>query len=331
MDLVVFQPSIISLVAIIIMIATLIIAYVKKIMMTYALIIANLVVFFLSVIFRQDIIGDVINIGDFPGLGFRSMYLSLNYSPQIYTLFTSMFVHADVLHLIGNMLVFFFMGIAFEDRIGRKRFLVIYLVTGVIGSLTHAVLNLDPSVSAIPLVGASGAIFGILGAFAYAYPWDEVVMPIPIGIMFIMKVKVLYAAIIFSVMETVFVFLGTGQSNTAHFAHFGGLLSGVIIAAIILERRTEQVNRKGQRIYVDPNAQYGGRSRDIDYTALQKLAVTPRLRDELKQIKNETVPQVRDIWLDHFLDQTICPKCGKPLKHQSNKLLCEDKHFSLKY
>jgi hypothetical protein len=242
-----------------------------------------------------------------------------------------MFLHADILHLIGNMLVFFFMGIAFEDRIGWKRFLIIYLITGICGSLIHSILNLDPSVSSIPLVGASGAIFGILGAFAYAYPWDEVVMPIPIGIMFIMKIKVIYAAIIFAIMETVLVFLGSGQSNTAHYAHFGGLISGVIIAAILLERRTEQINTKGQHIYVDPNAQYGEKSRDINYTALQDLAVTPHLREELKQIKNETVPQVRDIWLNHFLDQTICPKCGKPLKHQSNKIHCEGNHFSIKY
>ena len=313
MDLVFFQPSIISIVAIAIMIATLILAYVKKIMMTYALIIANLIVFFLSVIFRQEIIGE---------LGFRPVYLSLEYSPQIYTLFTAMFLHADILHLIGNMLVFFFMGIAFEDRIGWKRFLIIYLITGICGSLIHSILNLDPSVSSIPLV---------LGAFAYAYPRDEVVMPIPIGIMFIMKIKVIYAAIIFAVMETVFVFLGGGQSNTAHYAHFGGLISGVIIAAILLERRTEQVNTKGQRIYVDPNTQYEGRPRDINYTTLQELAVTPSLREELKRIKNETVPQVRDIWLNHFLDQTICPKCGKPLKYQSNKIHCENNHFSLKY
>ena len=304
------------------MIGTLIVAYSKKIMMTYALIIANLVVFFLSMIFRQEIIGE---------LGFRPIFLSLEYSPQIYTLFTSMFLHADPLHLIGNMLVFFFMGIAFEDRIGWKRFLVIYLITGVIGSLTHAVLNLDPSVSAIPLVGASGAIFGILGAFAYSYPWDEVVMPIPIGIMFIMKVKVLYAAIIFSVMETVFVFIGAGQSNTAHFAHFGGLIGCVVVAGILLGRKREQINARGQRIYTDPNSQYAGRQREVDYAALQKLAVTPKLRDELEKIKLENVPQVQDIWLNHFLDQTICPICGKPLKHHGNKLNCIDNHFSLKF
>lgn len=322
MDLVFFELSTITLIAIAIMIGTLVVAYAKKIMMTYALIIANLVVFFLSTIFHQELIGE---------LGFRPIYLSVEYSPQIYTLFTAMFLHADPLHLIGNMLVFFFMGIAFEDRIGWKRFLVIYLVTGVIGSLTHAVLNLDPSVSAIPLVGASGAIFGILGAFAYAYPWDEVVMPIPIGIMFIMKVKVLYAAIIFSVMETVFVFLGAGQSNTAHFAHFGGLIGGVVVAAIILGRKRETVNARGQRIYTDPNSPHAGRQHELDYGSLEKLAVTEKLRDELERIKDENVPQVRDIWLNHFLSQTACPKCGKLLKRHGNKVSCEDNHFSTKF
>ena len=150
-------------------------------------------------------------------------------------------------------------------------------------------------------------------------------------IMFIMKIKVLYAAIIFSVMETVFVFVGAGQSNTAHFAHFGGLIGGVIVAALVVGRKTEKVTASGQTIYVDPNSQYGGRKRDIDFVALEKLAVSPKLRDELEKAKSENVPQVRDIWLNHFLDQTTCPKCGKVLKHHGNKVVCEDNHFSLKF
>lgn len=322
MELTVFSLSSISILAIIIMVSTIVIAYFKKIMMTYALIIANLIVFFLSIIFRQEIIGE---------LGFRPVYLSVEFSPQIYTLFTAMFVHADALHLLGNMLVFFFMGIAFEDRIGWKPFLLIYLITGICGSLTHAMLNLDPGVSSIPLVGASGAIFGILGAFAYAYPWDEVVMPIPIGIMFIMKIKVLYAAILFSIMETVFVFLG-GQTTTAHFAHFGGLVSGVVIAAAMIGRRKEQVTPKGKRMqYETTNSQYGSRPREIDYTELREVATTPKLHDMLARVEKENVAQVRDIWLEHFLSQVRCPVCGKPLQHSEHKLFCEDHHFSKAY
>lgn len=158
MALEILVPSTVSLLAIAIMIVTLVVGYVRKLMMTYTLIIANFLVFALSLFFSDQIIGE---------LGFRPVYLSLNLSPQIYTLFTSMFVHAGFLHILGNMLVFFFIGAAFEQRIGPKKFLFIYLVTGVIGALTFSVANLN---SFTPLVGASGAIFGVLGAFAFSYP-----------------------------------------------------------------------------------------------------------------------------------------------------------------
>ena len=142
MDVVFLQPSLISLVAIAIMIGTLVVAYLKKITLTYSIIIANFFVFLISLFFRTQIINE---------LGFRPIYLSLEMFPNVYTLFTSMFVHSDFLHILGNMFVFFFMGIAFEQRIGPKKFLLIYLITGGCGALTHSLLNID---SAIPLIGA---------------------------------------------------------------------------------------------------------------------------------------------------------------------------------
>ena len=153
-DILALSP--ISIIAIIIMIGGLIAAYVKKWMMTYALIITNFIVFVLTLFSGDTIIQQ---------LGFRPFFLSVEGIPYIYTLFTSMFVHSGFLHIFGNMLVFFFIGMAFEQRVGWSKFLIIYLLTGVLGSLTHSVLILG---SPIPLVGASGAIFGIMGAFAYA-------------------------------------------------------------------------------------------------------------------------------------------------------------------
>jgi len=197
------MTSILSIVAISIMIIALVIAYFKKIMMTYALIFANVIVFIITFIFDPVIYQ----------LGFSPSYLSVEGIPKLYTLFTSMFIHGGILHIFGNMLVFFFMGIAFEDRIGWKKFLIIYLLAGVCGTLTHSALNLGSNVI---LVGASGAIFGILGAFAFSYPRDEVVMPIPlIFIMIFRRIKVMYAAIIFGLMETAFAYFGT-QDGTAH-------------------------------------------------------------------------------------------------------------------
>jgi len=316
MDVVFLQPSLISLVAIAIMIGTLVVAYLKKITLTYSIIIANFFVFLISLFFRTQIITE---------LGFRPIYLSLEMFPNVYTLFTSMFVHSDFLHILGNMFVFFFMGIAFEQRIGSKKFLLIYLITGVCGALTHSLLNID---SAIPLIGASGAIFGILGAFAYAYPRDEIVMPVPIGIMFIMRIKVIYATILFAVFETVIVMFSV-EDSTAHFAHLGGLASGVILAAILLRNRAE---KQTQTTSIRPTDYMQIKKDDtINFSHLTKLVKTAEEKKILQRIEKEDVLQVRNMWLEHFLEKVTCPVCNKPLNHLDRKIWCEQNHFQTEF
>ena len=319
MDVVILTIELVSAIAICIMIGALVIAYVKKLMMTYALIIANLIVFFLTFIFYNKIISN---------LGFRPIYLSFEYLPQIYTLFTSMFVHGGFAHILGNMLVFFFMGMAFEQRIGWKNFLIIYLLTGVCGTLTHSLLNLG---SDTPLIGASGAIFGILGAFAYSFPRDEVVMPIPLGIIMIFRrIKVIYAALLFAAIETFIVmFMSNAQDNTAHFAHIGGLVSGVILAAILIGNRGIEKRDSSETVYYD--SYLAQKPRKINFSNLKKLAKTKEQKEMLKRVENETVPQVRDIWLEHFLEKTKCPKCGEILNHFDKKIWCESCDFKTNY
>jgi len=325
MDLVIYSQHWSAILCICIMIGTLLIAIFKKIMVTYALIIANVVIFVVTIIYYEQIVYGITN---FAGLGFRSIYLNPEYSPQLYTLFTSMFIHGGFLHIFGNMFIFLFLGMAFEQRIGAKKFLIIYLITGVIGALTHSVLDLQ---SPVPLIGASGAIFGIMGAFAYSYPRDEIVMPIPVGIMFITRIKVMYAVVIFALMETFIVWWEAGagpQSNTAHFAHLGGLISGFILAAILL-RGTKTHTKLGQTIYYDSLApQRPGR---LNVSSLRKLADTPELKDMLIKIENETVPQVREVWIEHFLEKAICPKCSNPLNHFNGDVWCEQCGFKTKY
>ncbi len=321
MDIALLAISELSLVCIGIMIGAIAIARFKKVMITYSLIIANFIIFVITLL-NTNIYNTVIG-----ELGFRPIYLTLEYFPKLYTLFTSMFLHGDFFHILGNMIVFLFMGIAFEQRIGWKNFLVIYLITGVCGALTHSLLNLG---SDILLIGASGAIFGILGAFAYSYPRDEVVMPIPLGIIMVFRrIKVMYAAVLFAVLETIIVFYGP-QDNTAHFAHIGGLLSGVIIAAILVGKQGEKTKQyQSTAIYSDLSTVPD--KKKINFTTLRKLAITPELRETLNRIENETVMQVRDIWLEHFLEKTTCPICGKPLSHSSRKIWCEDDHIKMEY
>jgi hypothetical protein len=202
------------------------------------------------------------------------------------------------------MLIFFFMGMAFEQRIGAKKFLIIYLITGICGALTHSILNLNDTTL---LIGASGAIFGIMGAFAYSYPRDEV--------------------IIFAVLETLIVTFGY-IDNVAHFAHLGGLISGFILATILL-RGYKTHSKEGKTQYYDSFKPQ--KSHRIDFSKLEKLATTPELLEILKKIKNENVPQVRDIWLEHFFEKANCPECSNKINHFDRKIWCEKCGFKDSY
>lgn len=322
MDIVLFPQHLVAIICFCIMIGSLLIAYIKKLTLTYTLIIVNIIIFIITIFFENEII---YGFGDYPGLGFRSIYLTPEYFPQLYTLFTSMFIHGGFAHIFGNMFVFFFIGTALEERVGLKKFMIIYLIAGVCGALTQAVLNLN---SFIPMIGASGAIFGVMGALAYAYPRDEVVMPIGIGFMFITKIKVIYAVLFFAAIETFVVWLDV-QDTTAHFAHLGGLLGGFILAAILIKKVKKSNMGSFQTTYYDPNVSY--KKNEINFSNLKQLADTPELKEIIKKIENETVPQVRDVWLEHFFEKTVCPKCKNNLNHFDNRIWCEKCGFKTNY
>ena len=332
MDLVILPQHWSALLCSIIILGTLIIAVAKKWMITYALIVANIIIFVITLIYYNQLVG-MLDISQgkiafgYAGLGFRPIYLEPEYSPQVYTLFTSMFIHGGLAHIFGNMMVLFFVGIPFEQRIGWKKFLVIYMVAGMCGALVHSLFNLEMPYNYITLIGASGAIFGIMGAFAFSYPNDEVIMPIPLGIIMVLRrIKVIYAVALFAILETVIVFIDV-PDGTAHYAHLGGIIGGIILAAILLKGRKTHT-KSGQTIFHDS---YRPQITDkMDLSKLDPLATTHELQEMLLRIKNEDVPQVRDIWLEHFIEKAVCPKCGDKLFRMDNKIWCERCGFKIK-
>ncbi|UCH72106.1 MAG: rhomboid family intramembrane serine protease [Thermoplasmatales archaeon] len=328
MEVVINQISLISLIAIFVIIGAILVTYIKKWMLTYMFIVANIIIFILTKLSQVDS-SFVTSSPIVADLAFKPFYLSIEQFPQLYTLFTSMFLHGGFAHIFGNMFIFFFLGLAFERRIGWKKFLIIYLLSGICGTLTHSLLNIG---STIPLIGASGAIFGIMGAFAYSYPRDEVVMPIPLGvIMLIRRVKVIYAVLLFAAIETVIVWWEsrTGmQDSTAHFAHLGGLVGGIILAALII-RNIKTHKKSGETIYHDSYSSF--KPKNINFSNLRELADTQKLKDMLEKIENETVPQVKDIWLENFIEKAKCPKCKNRLSHLDGSIWCEHCNFKTKY
>lgn len=136
----------------------------------------------------------------------------------IWQFFTHMFLHGNFFHLFFNMFALFIFGINLESIWGSKKFLSYYIVSGLGGGLLHYIIN---PFSPIPSIGASGAIYGILLAYGLTFPESI------LYINFFIPVKAKYAVIIFGVMELLFG-LSRASSGIAHFAHLGGLLTGLL-------------------------------------------------------------------------------------------------------
>jgi membrane associated rhomboid family serine protease len=152
------------------------------------------------------------------------------------TVFTSMFMHGGWMHLIGNMLYLWIFGDNVEDSMGHGRFVVFYLLCGIAAVLAQALP--DPS-STIPMVGASGAISGVLGAYLLLYPHARVLVAIPLG--FFLHTMRIPAGLVLVLWFGLQLFSSAmaqpGQGGVAFRAHIGGFVAGMILIPIFKQRR----------------------------------------------------------------------------------------------
>jgi membrane associated rhomboid family serine protease len=152
------------------------------------------------------------------------------------TVFTSMFMHGGWMHLIGNMLYLWIFGDNVEDSMGHVRFVVFYLLCGVAAVLAQALP--DPS-STIPMVGASGAISGVLGAYLLLFPHARVLVAIPLG--FILHTMRIPAGLVLVLWFGLQLFSSAmaqpGQGGVAFRAHIGGFIAGMILIPLFKQRR----------------------------------------------------------------------------------------------
>jgi len=152
--------------------------------------------------------------------------------PITLTLLTSMFLHAGWMHLIGNMLYLWIFGNNIEDVMGHVKFVIFYVVCGIFAAMSHALT--DPS-SAIPMVGASGAISGVLGAYLLLFPRAQVLVVIPLGIIIrTMYVPAGFVLGFWFVMQLLSggMSLGQGGGGVAFFAHVGGFVAGMALIGL---------------------------------------------------------------------------------------------------
>ncbi len=148
---------------------------------------------------------------------------------------TSMFLHGGWLHLLGNMLFLWIFGNNVEDRLGRIPFLLFYLVGGIAAALTQVVI--DPH-SAVPLVGASGAIAAALGAYIVLFPGARILSLVFLGFFYqLLEVPALLVLGFWFALQLVngFAAFGaaTAQGGVAFFAHIGGFVLGVVVGVLL--------------------------------------------------------------------------------------------------
>ena len=223
---------------------------------------------------------------------------------RIYTVLTSMFAHANLIHLMFNVLGLIFIGMVFEQRIGPRPFILLFLLSGLAGTLVFAGIHRNNGMFLV--LGASGAISGVLGAFARLYPNEKMSM----FILFI-PLPPLPIWIIVGIFVLIQLVLIPTSSQIAYEAHLGGLAAGILLApAVVRLPSSKRVKRAA-----------------ISLSALRRLATTPELKTVLRRIEEESVPDVRSAWIEHFVSVARCPHCGSPLKASRGELMCEKGHL----
>ena len=156
---------------------------------------------------------------------------------DITDIFTSMFMHAGLAHIGGNMLYLWIFGDNVEDRMGRGRYLLFYLIGGIVASLTHI---LTTPGSQIPTVGASGAIAAVLGAYLVLYPRSRVLTLVPLG--FFIRMTMLPASLVLGLWFVLQFFSGVMSlggpdvGGVAFWAHIGGFVAGMLLAKVLARR-----------------------------------------------------------------------------------------------
>ena len=248
-------------------------------------------------VFMVELIADQITTGGvLSELGF--MPRDLTHPAYLHTLLTSMYAHAGFAHILWNVIGLVFIGMIFEQRIGVRPFILLYFLSGLVGTLMFAALHWN---SAALVVGASGAISGVLGGSARLFPNER------ISLFFLPPMSIWVIVGVFVLIQILIV---PTSSNIAFEAHLGGLAAGILLAPLI---KKIPLQERAKKMLSSPS--------------LRRLATTPELESLLQRIEKEEVPDVKSAWIEHFLSKAKCPHCGSPLKATKETIECEKGHL----
>ena len=169
-------------------------------------------------------------------LGGAELREQLVWVPSPLTVFTSMFLHGGLLHLGGNLLYLWIFADNIEDRMGSGRFVLFYGLCGIAAALAQAIPDID---SPIPMIGASGAVSGVLGAYIVLFPHARVLVAIPIFvILYTLRLPAIWVLGVWFLGQLMSsVALSSAGAGIAFRAHVGGFVAGVLLVRLFTQRR----------------------------------------------------------------------------------------------
>ena len=237
------------------------------------------------------------------------------------TFISAGFLHSqfDATHVLGNIMVIALVGIPLEQRLGRNRFFAVYFIGLIGGSIAWFLFNIE---SSRPALGASGAAFGLFGAYLAGWPKDE----IPFPLILIRKWPVFYLALIYFGLEVVRAYSTYGlerPSDVGHMAHLGGFVLAYATLPLIAKggpvplgvedggpsSSSEVINR----LRSIKKQMKDLKSTEDPWTA-QDYELPKKVRESVKSLMDSSdEPETRQAWMEHIADLANCPQCSSPL------------------
>lgn len=194
------------------------------------LIIVNILIFIYEFSLGKEINQFIFNYGLIPAS--VTSFSEIGFIDRISPFFTSMFLHGSWLHMIGNMLFLYIFGDNVEDKMGHFKYIIFYLLVGFLAAILQVITNIK---SPVPMVGASGAISGVLGAYLLFFPGSKILTLVPI--FFFIQLMHIPAKVFILIWFFIQFLSGLGSLGTmgntggiAFWAHIGGFIVGLVIA-----------------------------------------------------------------------------------------------------
>lgn len=209
-----------------------------------------------------------------------------------WTWITFQFVHGNLVHLLLNLMGFVFIAPIVEERIGSRRWAILFFGGGAFGAAVFVLLHVDEFVA---LVGASAGLLAIFGGYGRLSPRERVRLFLPLP--GLPAIPAIYFVVGFLLLE---ILLGMQPGRgVAWEAHVGGIVFGFVSAPALMRL---------------PLGRGGAKPRLARVEGLRALATTPELRAIFAEAERADISEIRDAWVDKFVAAARCPRCGGPLR-----------------